>query len=65
MHLEIFCGTQAEPCQFEIHKYFQGDFCINNNNRKEGRITTDGFPTKDPTVHVNALPHNPGNIQLR
>ena len=26
------CGTQAEPCQFEIHKYSQGDCCTNNNH---------------------------------
>ena len=24
MHAVIFCGTQAEPCQFETHKSFQG-----------------------------------------
>ena len=50
MHLVIYCGTQAEPCHFEIHKYFKGDCCIKNNNWKEWRIPTDGFPIKDPTI---------------
>ena len=65
MHIVIYCGTQAEPCHFEIHKYFKGDCCIKNNNWKEWRIPTDGFPIKDPTMHGNALPHNPGKMQLK
>ena len=59
------CGTQAEPCQFEIHKYFQGYCWTNNNNRKEGIIPTDGLSIKYATMHVNAIPHYPGNMQLR